>query len=161
MKNITKGQLLVLLGTSANAFTAFMVDPASFGIVEPQLSELRVAKQKLDWSNSIDVDLPEVKNLMSLLVQSGVIKSTDVDAINNYTVVEKEYTINIIPQDTVTLTNVYGAVKNVNGMYEVRADYKIASTGVVITQLHTFTSIPNKNIINATIEAEIKRLKNG
>ena len=54
MKYLTKGELLLTLGADADKFTAFMLDPSVFGITEPMVSNLKVAKQKLDWTNSID-----------------------------------------------------------------------------------------------------------
>lgn len=66
---ITKGELLTALGADSNKFTAFMMDPAQFGVTEPYLTALELAKQKFDWTANIETDLPEVYMYCCLLQQ--------------------------------------------------------------------------------------------
>lgn len=83
MKYLTKGELLPLLGDSSSSFTAFMIGPETFGVTEPTLTELRVAKQKLDWTSGINIELPEVQELISMLEMYGAISNLSADAVRN------------------------------------------------------------------------------
>ena len=64
---ITKGSLLTALGSDGDKFTAFMLDPASFGVNEPDITRLKIAKQKLDWTSNIETTLPEIVDLILLI----------------------------------------------------------------------------------------------
>ena len=66
MRYLTKGDLLTLLGDESDQFTTFMLDPASFGVTEPALTKLKIAKQKFDWTGGFDLDLPELQALIGL-----------------------------------------------------------------------------------------------
>jgi|FLOH01.1.fsa_nt_gi hypothetical protein len=81
MKYLTKGELLTTLGSDADKFTAFMLDPSVFGVTEPLLGGLKIAKQKLDWTNTIDLGLPEIAQLLGLMVSLSVISQSTADAI--------------------------------------------------------------------------------
>ena len=75
MRYLTKGDLLTTLGDESSAFTAFMMNPAQFGVTEPLLTTLKLEKQKFDWTNGVDVGLPQVQALVSVLQGYGVISA--------------------------------------------------------------------------------------
>ena len=160
MKYLTKGELLLVLGDRADVFTAFMLNPESFGITEPVLTKLKIAKQKLEWTNSINVDLPEIQELMQLLLTVGVFTQENVDAINS--TIDRsdndDYLIIIKAQDDITETNITGAVYN-GDSWEVCVDFNNKTKAVTITELFKFSYCPSEEDIKQAIKQKIKQLK--
>jgi len=160
MKYLTKGELLTTLGSSANNFTAFLMNPEGFGVTEPTLTMLRVAKQKLDWTNSIDLELEEIPMLIGMLVQYGVVTQSDADAVMN-TPDRKDgdmYLITVKAQDDITVENIYGAI-NVGNHWSVTIDLINKTKNEIITLVETFDVIPTQEMITSFVNTRIVELK--
>ena len=160
MKYLTKGELLQTLGESANSFTMFMMNPESFGVTEPMLTKVRVAKQKLDWTNSVDLDTPEIIEMVGLLVTAGVVTQSDADAImaTPNRVGNDLYYVTIKAQDVITVDNAYGAVLD-EGMYSVRVLFRNGSTQEIVEEFFRYTDKPTQEMIDSAIADKITLLK--
>jgi hypothetical protein len=153
---ITKGELLTALGEDGNKFTAFMLDPASFGVQEPDLSKFRVAKQKLDWTASIETDLPEIAQLIALMRSLGIFSDkniADILSVNG----SSNYIINVLAQDNITDSNIYGAVQ-VGASWRVRVDFVNQTSGEVFAEDFVFDAVPGDQLRTA-IDDHIKTLR--
>jgi len=162
MKSLTKGELLLTLGDSANSFTAFLMNPEAFGVVEPVLTSIRVAKQKLDWTSSINIELPDVQELIGLLESIGVVSSDSANAVRN-TPDRKDlddYLITIKAQDEITASNIYGAVFDGN-MWLVRIDYYNATKNEHIIEDSYYSSEPLEEDVHNTVNSRIVEMKRG
>jgi hypothetical protein len=153
---ITKGELLTILGTDGDKFTAFMLDPASFGVAEPYLSKLKVAKQKLDWTTSVETDLPEIAELIDLLLNFGIFTDQNIIDINSFDGIPN-YNISVIAQDDITDTNIYGAVQD-GSSWVVKVDFTNITTNKLITENFVFDT-PPEDQLRIAINNHIKLLK--
>jgi hypothetical protein len=153
---ISKGELLTALGADSDKFTAFMLDPAAFGVTEPYLAALKIAKQKLDWTASIETELPEIAQLIGLLQSLGIFTDANIAAIAaiNGT---PNYVVNVIAQDDITASNIYGAVQEGAG-WRVRVDFVNATTSAVISEDFVFDTEPGEQL-SAAIDGHVKMLK--
>lgn len=161
MKYLAKGELLILLGSSADKFTQFMLDPSMFGITEPLLTQLKIVKQKFDWTSGIDVSLQEIQQLMQLLLAYGIVSQQDIDNINltpDNTVSQNNYVVQIIPQDTITIENQFGALHNGTG-WLVMAVFKNKTKDTSFTENFYFDYIPTSETIDSTIANYMSNLK--
>lgn len=162
MKYLTKGELLLTLGADADKFTAFMLDPSVFGITEPMVSNLKVAKQKLDWTNTIDLGLPEIAGLIQLMIAYGVISQPTADAIIGTPDRKEfdEYLITVKAQDEITPENIYGVVFDGNA-WKVVIDYYNVTKNTHVMEDTYFSSEPSIEEINITINNRILEMKRG
>lgn len=162
MKYLTKGELLLTLGNSANSFTAFMMNPEVFGVTEPNLTALRVAKQKLDWTASIDIGLPEIQGLIDLLQGLGVVALEDVDRVRNTPDKAEydQYLIYVKAQDIITASNIYGAVFDGNS-WKVVVDYYNQTKDNHIVEDAYFSNEPSIEEVNALINNRVTEMKRG
>jgi hypothetical protein len=154
MRLVTKGELLTALGASSDRFTAFMLDPVSFGVPEEYLLGLKIAKQKLDWTGSVDMDLPEIQGLTGLLISFGVIAQSDVDAVR--ATAPAGYTLTVLAQDTITVDNIFGAVQE-GSFWSVRVNFLNATTGESLTETFVFDAPPSS--LEEAIDSHIQMLK--
>ncbi len=160
MRYLSKGELLTMLGTESNAFTAFILDPASFGVTGQGLIDLKIAKQKFDWTDTIDIDSPEVQNILLMLQSLSIISPANLAKINS---IEPRkagdlFIVNIIALDVITVSNQYG-VKQVNGMYSVDAIFTNNRTKAKYYETFMFTSSPSSTDINDAINNKIADIK--
>lgn len=160
MKYLTKGELLTILGDDANKFTLFMMDPESFGLAGDVLTAVKIAKQKLDWTNTVDMEMPETITLANLLESYGVISmSTKQQILNVPNRKDADvYIVNILAQDEITVENVYGVVYDGN-TWNVRIKFINKSSGEEYEEIEKFDYIPQKNDIDYFIYQKIKELK--
>jgi hypothetical protein len=160
MKYLTKGDLLTLLDDEASAFTAFMMDPAQFGVQEPLLTTLKLEKQKFDWTNGVDVGLPQVQALVSVLQGYGVISAEKAAAIHATpdTPELDSFTVNILAQDEITEANRYGAEMRGSNYY-TKVDFLNDTKGEVVTEEFIFDRVPSEAEMTAAIMQHIKHLK--
>lgn len=160
MKYLTKGELLTILGDDANKFTLFMMNPESFGVSGDVLIAVKIAKQKLDWTNTIDMGLPEIIMLANMLESFNVITKTSKDNILN--IPDRKdadvYMVNILAQDDITAENIYGAVYDGN-TWNVVVKFINKSTNEEIEIMEKFDYIPEKEDIDVFIHNTIKDLK--
>lgn len=162
MKYLTKGELLLALGDSANNFTSFMISPEHFGITEPTLTTIKVVKQKLDWAASINIELPEVQELINMLEVYGVITKANADLVRN-TPDRKgadDYIITVKAQDEITADNIYGAAFDGN-MWLVRIDYYNATKNEHIIEDSYYSSEPLEEDVHNTVNSRIVEMKRG
>lgn len=161
MRYITKGDLLTLLGPDqANAFTAFMINPESFGVSGAALLEFKVAKQKLDWTHGINLDLPEIQQMIQTFVNLGVF-SQETIAILNAVGDNPEldtYSVRIIAQDDIVPGNPYGAELIANN-YHCRVDFENVTKGITTTQDFIFDVVPTEQQMLDAISGYVKKLK--
>jgi hypothetical protein len=160
MKYLTKGDLLTILSDEASAFTAFMMDPTQFGVTEPLLTTLKLEKQKFDWTNGIDVGLPQVQSLLAVLQGYGVISAEKAEAVNAIpdTPELDSFTVNILAQDDITESNRYGAEMR-GSSYYTKVDFVNTTKNELITEEFIFDRVPSKEEMNAAIMQHIKHLK--
>lgn len=160
MKYLTKGELLLTLGNSANNFTAFMLHPEQFGVVEPVLTMIHVAKQKLDWANTIDITLPEVLQLVQLLIQYGIVSKEDGERVLNTPDRSDAdiYLITVKAQDDITMTNIYGAIWDGN-QWKIVVEYYNKTKDTTVVEDNFFSEIPNKEQIQNLVTNRITELK--
>ena len=160
MRYLSKGELLTILGSDSNAFTAFMLDPASFGVTGQGLIDLKVAKQKLDWTDTIDIDMSEVQNMLLMLQSLSVISPTTLAKINSIEPRKASdlFIVNIIALDVITVSNRYGA-KLVNGMHSVDVAFTNNRTKAKYYETFMFTSSPSSTDINDAINNKIADIK--
>ena len=160
MKYLTKGDLLTILGDESSAFTAFMLDPSQFGVQEPLLTTLKLEKQKFDWTNGVNIDLPQVQTLISILRGYGVISEATVSAINDTPDIPEldSFTVNIIAQDSITEANRYGAEMRGSNYY-TKVDFLNSTKGTLVTEEFIFDRVPTEEEMNAAIMQHIKHLK--
>ena len=162
MKYLTKGELLVLLGSNADKFTEFMIDPSKFGITEPLLGMIKVAKQKFDWTNSIDLSLPELQSMFQLLVSVSVLSSQNVADIlavaDRSTDGSDIYLIVVRAQDNITNENIYGSHFDGN-MWQVKASIKNNTTNFAWDEDFCFDKEPTENDIRDAVDSYIKDKK--
>lgn len=160
MRYITKGDLLALLGDKANTFTMFMLDPTAFGVTEPMLSGLRIAKQQFDWTSGLNLDLPEIQQLISVIHEFGGIDQECVDKLS--TIADSpeldSFMVVIKAQDDITLTNSYGAVVDAN-KYRVTAEIRNNTKHQTFAEDFFFDYIPVAEDINNVLSARIRQLK--
>ena len=160
MKYLSKGELLTTLGSDADEFTAFMLDPSAFGATEPMVSTLKVAKQKLDWTNTIDLGLPEIAGLIQVMLAYSVISQSTADAIAN-TPDRKDgdmYRITVKAQDVITVENIYGAIEDNTG-WILKIDFINETKNEIIAVEECFDVTPTEDRINKFISDKIKQLK--
>lgn len=162
MRILTKGELLLALGDSANNFTSFMISPEQFGVTEPTLTTIKVVKQKLDWTSSIDVGLPEIQELIDLLQGLGVVALEDANTVRNTpdNAEYDQYLIYVKAQDIITASNAYGAVFDGNA-WKVVIDYYNVTKNTHVMEDAYFSSEPNIEEINITINNRILEMKRG
>lgn len=160
MKYLSKGELLTLLGEDADKFTLFMMQPESFGITGETLTAVKIAKQKLDWTNTIDMGLPEIITLANMLESFNVISKTSKDSILN--IPDRKdgdvYMVNILAQDDITPENIYGAVYDGN-TWNVVVKFINRTSGEEIEIMEKFDYAPEKEDVDAFIHNTIKDLK--
>ena len=161
MRYLSKGELLTMLGTESDKFTAFMLDPASFGVTGTGLTNLKVAKQKLDWADTIDIDMPEVQNMLTMLQSLSVISPATLAKINSIEPRKASdlFIVNTIALDAVTVTNKYGAKLLQNGMYSVDATLTNNRPKAKYYETFMFTSSPTTTDINGAINNKIADIK--
>jgi len=160
MKYLTKGELLLALGNSADKFTAFLMSPEAFGLTGDNLMAIKVAKQKLDWTNTIDLGLPEIVTMVAMLVQYGVVTQADADNVMN-TPDRKDgdvYLITVKAQDDISVENIYGAVM-VDGMYDVRVLFNNKTTGLIVEEHFRYTELPTDTMVKDDVANKVKILK--
>jgi len=160
MKYLTKGELLLALGESADKFTAFMISPEMFGVTGDAVMALKVAKQKLDWTNTIDLGLPEIVGMVDMLVQYGVVTQADVDNVMN-TPDRSEgdvYLITVKAQDDISVGNIYGAVQVFN-YWTVKVVFHNKTTGEDTEVVESFDKIPTEDDIKAFVNARVIEMK--
>jgi hypothetical protein len=153
---ITKGSLLTALGSDGDKFTAFMLDPASFGVTEPDITRLKIAKQKLDWTSNIETTLPEIVDLISLMLSHQIFTQSNIDAINAIDG-QDNYIINVIAQDNITVENIYGAVLE-GSSWKVKVDFVNTTLNKTHQELFIFDTLPEEQLQEA-ISSYIKMLK--
>ena len=160
MKYLTKGELLITLGADADKFTAFMLDPSVFGITEPMVSNLKVAKQKLDWTNTIDLGLPEIAGLIQLMIAYGVISQPTADAVMGTPDRKEfdEYLITVKAQDEITPENIYGVVNDGNA-WVLRVDFKNVTKNEVYEIYESFDTMPDDDMVQQYVNNKIIELK--
>lgn len=160
MKYLSKGELLTLLGEDADKFTLFMMQPESFGVTGQTLTAIKIAKQKLDWTNTIDMGLPEIIALTNMLESFNVISKTSKDNILN--IPDRKdgdvYMVNILAQDDITVENIYGAVYDGN-TWNVVVKFINKSSSEEIEIMEKFDYRPEKEDIDTFIHNIIKDLK--
>ena len=160
MRYLTKGDLLTLLGSEANAFTAFMLDPASFGVTEPVLTGLKIAKQKFDWTGGINLDLPEVVQLTDMLVASGVISASKKELLS--LVVDASdldsYIVQVLAMDEVTIQNQFG-VEKYGDLWRVQVVFQNTTKGTEHAETFVFDTEPSVNFVSEKIAAQVKQLR--
>lgn len=160
MKYLSKGELLIALGNSADKFTEFFISPETFGVSGDTLLEMKVAKQKLDWTNTVNLELPEIKNMISLLTQYGVVSQTDADNVMN-TQDRSDgdiYVITIKAQDDITVNNIFGAVL-IDNMYDVRVIFNNKTAGTTLEEHFRYATLPTIDAINVDVSTKITMLK--
>ena len=160
MRYLSKGELLTMLGSDSNAFTAFMLDPASFGVTGQGLIDLKVAKQKLDWTDTIDIDMPEVQNMLLMLQSLSVISPANLAKINSISdrQASELFIVTVKALADITLQNQYGAKQN--GQYwTVDFEFKNNTTGLVIIHTENFSESPTTDILNSFVEMKLLELR--
>lgn len=147
MRLISKGDLLVLLGESSNSFTRFLTAPEEFGLQGDWLDKIKIAKQKFDWATNLDLDLPEVKELITLLFNIEILNREDVGKLNAWRGEPDSqfYEINIRPLDTITTSNVYGFEKT-GANFTCRVDFVNSSTQRTHIEYFSYPEIPEEEV---------------
>ena len=160
MRILTKGELLLALGDSANNFTSFMISPEQFGVTEPTLTTIKVVKQKLDWTSSIDVGLPEVQELINMIEAYGVITKANADSVRNTPDRRDadDYIVTVKAQDEITADNSYGVVNDGNA-WVLRVDFKNVTKNEVYEIYEAFDTIPDDDMVQQYVNNKIIELK--
>jgi len=160
MRYLTKGELLIMLGEYSNSFTTLLMNPESFNLPADICSLIHITKQKLDWTNSIDMDLPEIKQLAQLMEQLGIIPQTLIDELTS--VPDRKdydfYMITVRAQDDITIDNIYGAISD-GSTWLVKVEFTNKTSGSTIIEDFRFTEIPSTDLINSVVANRISELK--
>lgn len=160
MKYLTKGELLMLLGDSSSKFTEFMMLPENFGLTGDSALAIKVAKQKLDWASTIDLEMLEVIDMMNLVVTLGITTQSTMDTIMSTEDRESGdlYIVNIIALSDIVLENQYGVIEK-DGMFSVDVTFRNSRTNELQPEILVFTELPTTTTMSIAIETKLQELR--
>jgi hypothetical protein len=137
-----------------------MMNPEAYGVTEPALTALGVTKQKLDWTANVDMGLPEVSSLITMLQSLGIISQAAADTLRDTPdrTEYDQYTIYVKAQDDITVNNIYGAVFDGN-LWKVVMDYYNNTKDIHIIEDAYFSSEPTTEEITLLVNDKLTELK--